>query len=159
MARRPGRRSRAAPARGGRWLHRHRRAGRTDGLTGAVWQAALLRIAAWTARGLRLPPRNALLADLTESATYGRAYGFERAMDDLGAIAGPLPRAFLRAAAVVTKRFLRIRRGQAEGGWSGRRDLNPRPLGPQPSALPGYATPRTRGPVYPRRGPRPACPG
>src|SRR5437764_5351322 len=29
--------------------------------------------------------------------------------------------------------------------WSGRRDLNPRPLGPQPSALPGYATPRTRG--------------
>src|SRR5437763_9698304 len=28
--------------------------------------------------------------------------------------------------------------------WSGRRDLNPRPLGPQPSALTGYATPRTR---------------
>ncbi len=28
--------------------------------------------------------------------------------------------------------------------WSGRRDLNPRPLGPQPSALPGYATPRSR---------------
>ena len=60
------------------------------GLTGAVWQAALLRIAAWTARGLRVPPRNALLADLTEPANYGRAYGFERAMDNLGAIAGPL---------------------------------------------------------------------
>ncbi|MDQ6898977.1 MAG: MFS transporter [Candidatus Dormibacteraeota bacterium] len=60
------------------------------GLTGAVWQAALLRIAAWTTRGLRVPPRNALLADLTEPATYGRAYGFERAMDNLGAIAGPL---------------------------------------------------------------------
>ncbi len=26
--------------------------------------------------------------------------------------------------------------------WSGRRDLNPRPLGPEPSALPGCATPR-----------------
>ena len=26
--------------------------------------------------------------------------------------------------------------------WSGRRDLNPRPLGPKPSALPGCATPR-----------------
>ncbi len=60
------------------------------GVTGAVWQAALLRIAAWTTRGLRVPPRNALLTDLTEPATYGRAYGFERAMDNLGAIAGPL---------------------------------------------------------------------
>ena len=37
-----------------------------------------------------VPPRNALLADLTEPAAYGRAYGFERAMDNLGAIAGPL---------------------------------------------------------------------
>src|SRR5437762_5325395 len=26
--------------------------------------------------------------------------------------------------------------------WSGRRDLNPRPPGPQPGALPSYATPR-----------------
>jgi hypothetical protein len=33
------------------------------------------------------------------------------------------------------------------GGWSGSRDLNPGPLGPQPSALPGCATPRTRGPL------------
>jgi MFS family permease len=31
-----------------------------------------------------------LLADVTKPATYGRAYGFERAMDNLGAIAGPL---------------------------------------------------------------------
>ena len=31
---------------------------------------------------------------------------------------------------------------------SGRRDLNPRPLGPQPSALPGYATPRGERTVY-----------
>jgi MFS family permease len=60
------------------------------GLTGAVWQAAPLRIAAWTARGLRVPARTGLLADLSEPATYGRAYGFERAMDNLGAIAGPL---------------------------------------------------------------------
>jgi MFS family permease len=44
------------------------------GLTGAVWQAALLRIAAWTTRGLRVPPRNALLADLTEPVTYGRLW-------------------------------------------------------------------------------------
>jgi predicted MFS family arabinose efflux permease len=34
--------------------------------------------------------RNALLADIVPPAVYGRAYGFERAMDNLGAIAGPL---------------------------------------------------------------------
>ncbi len=60
------------------------------GLTGAVWQAGALRTASWAARGIRVPPRNAVLADLTEPATYGRAYGFERAMDNIGAIAGPL---------------------------------------------------------------------
>src|SRR5260370_13969473 len=30
----------------------------------AIWQVALLRMATWTARGLRVPARNALLADL-----------------------------------------------------------------------------------------------
>ena len=60
------------------------------GLSVTVWQVGALRIASWAARGIRVPPRNALLADLTEPATYGRAYGFERAMDNLGAIAGPL---------------------------------------------------------------------
>jgi MFS family permease len=55
-----------------------------------VWQVGLLRAGAWTARGLRVPARNALLADVVPSAAYGRAYGFERAMDNLGAIIGPL---------------------------------------------------------------------
>ena len=59
------------------------------GLTATVWQAGALRIASWAARGIRVPPRNALLADATDTSTYGRAYGFERAMDNLGAIVGP----------------------------------------------------------------------
>jgi MFS family permease len=37
-----------------------------------------------------VPARNALLADIVPADVYGRAYGFERAMDNLGAIAGPL---------------------------------------------------------------------
>lgn len=53
-------------------------------------QVAVLRASAWTARGLRVPARNALLADVVPAETYGRAYGFERAMDNLGAIVGPL---------------------------------------------------------------------
>src|SRR5215212_6151828 len=36
------------------------------------------------------PARNALLADVATPAVYGKAYGFERAMDNLGAIGDPL---------------------------------------------------------------------
>ena len=60
------------------------------GVVAAPWQAGLLRASAWGARGLRVPARNALLADIVPPAVYGRAYGFERAMDNLGAIGGPL---------------------------------------------------------------------
>ena len=61
----------------------------TGGAT-AAWQVGLLRTAGWTARGLRVPARNALLADVVAPARYGAAYGFERMMDNLGAIGGPL---------------------------------------------------------------------
>jgi MFS family permease len=60
------------------------------GVTTSVVQAGVLRGGAWAARGLRVPARNALLADVVPAAAYGRAYGFERAMDNLGAIIGPL---------------------------------------------------------------------
>lgn len=60
------------------------------GAATATWHVGLLRAGAWTARGLRVPARNALLADVTSPTAYGRAYGFERAMDNLGAIFGPL---------------------------------------------------------------------
>jgi MFS family permease len=60
------------------------------GAATAVWQVAVLRAGAWAARGLRVPARNALLADIVPASRYGRAYGFERAMDNLGAIVGPL---------------------------------------------------------------------
>jgi MFS family permease len=60
------------------------------GLATAVWQVAVLRTGAWVARGVRTPSRNALLTDVVEPEELGRAYGFERAMDNAGAIAGPL---------------------------------------------------------------------
>lgn len=60
------------------------------GVAGSAVQVGVLRAAAWTARGLRVPARNALLADIVPASSYGRAYGFERAMDNLGAIGGPL---------------------------------------------------------------------
>lgn len=60
------------------------------GVATSVWQVAILRSGAWAARGLRVPARNALLADVVPAGAYGRAYGFERMMDNLGAILGPL---------------------------------------------------------------------
>jgi MFS family permease len=48
------------------------------------------RTLAWVARGFRTPGRNALLADSVDQQHYGRAYGFERAMDTVGAVVGPL---------------------------------------------------------------------
>jgi MFS family permease len=60
------------------------------GLAATAWQVGVLRTGAWVARGVRGPSRNALLADAVPATAYGRAYGFERSMDNLGAILGPL---------------------------------------------------------------------
>lgn len=76
------------------------------GLASAPWQVGVLRAGAWTARGLRTPSRNALLADAAPPEAYGRAYGFERAMDNLGAIVGPLLALVLVAAIGVRNAIL-----------------------------------------------------
>lgn len=60
------------------------------GLAATVWQAGVLRAIAWSARGLRSPSRDTLLASLAREDTYGRAFGLERAGDNLGAVVGPL---------------------------------------------------------------------
>jgi MFS family permease len=60
------------------------------GLATATWQVGILRAFAWVARGARTPARDSLLASLAPKEAYGRAFGYERAMDNLGAVAGPL---------------------------------------------------------------------
>jgi MFS family permease len=59
------------------------------GLATAAWHVLLARSGAWLGRGVRTPVRKALLAASVTKATYGRAFGFERMMDTLGAIVGP----------------------------------------------------------------------
>jgi len=55
------------------------------------WPLVLLaKSLAWVGKGLRGPLRNAILADSVEPAHHGKAFGFHRAGDTLGAIAGPL---------------------------------------------------------------------
>lgn len=50
----------------------------------------LMRALGWTGRGSRGPSRDSLLADSVRQGQEGRAFGFERAMDTLGAVLGPL---------------------------------------------------------------------
>jgi MFS family permease len=95
----------------GRWSDRlaHRKAVATAGyaITGASkalfaiahgWPIVLAgRSAAWFGRGIRGPVRDAMLAESVPAAGAGRAFGFHRASDTLGAILGPASALFLLA--------------------------------------------------------------
>lgn len=59
------------------------------GLATAAWHILVARATAWFGRGVRTPVRKALLAGAVTRDTYGRAFGFERMMDTVGAIVGP----------------------------------------------------------------------
>ncbi|MGC2421992.1 MAG: MFS transporter [Candidatus Acidiferrales bacterium] len=62
----------------------------------ASWSTVLVvRALGWIGRGSRGPSRDALLADSVAPSQAGRAFGFERAMDNLGAVLGPLSAAAL----------------------------------------------------------------
>ena len=55
------------------------------------WPLILVgRVAGWFGRGIRAPLRNAILADSVPDHAHGKAFGFERAGDTLGAVFGPL---------------------------------------------------------------------
>jgi MFS family permease len=101
------------------------------GAATSVWQVGVLRAGAWAARGLRVPARNAVLADIVDPAVYGVAYGFERAMDNLGAIGGPILAIALVAMVAPAGR----------SGSRSSRDCSP----PPPSSTPS-ATSRRRRP-------------
>jgi MFS family permease len=68
------------------------------GLATTAWHVLLARAGAWLGRGVRTPVKKALLASAVTKETYGRAFGFERMMDTIGAIIGPISAVFLLAA-------------------------------------------------------------
>ncbi|HEY0242636.1 MAG TPA: MFS transporter [Gemmatimonadaceae bacterium] len=53
-------------------------------------QVLLIRLTDRVGKGIRTAPRDALLADSTDAETRGRAFGFHAAMDNAGAVLGPL---------------------------------------------------------------------
>ena len=59
-------------------------------LTAAAWQVIVLRVVDRLGKGLRTPPRDALIADVTPAPIIGRAFGLQRGLDHVGAVIGPL---------------------------------------------------------------------
>jgi MFS family permease len=59
-------------------------------LTTSWLQVFVVRMLDRVGKGVRGAPRDAILAVWTTPTTRGRVYGFHRAMDHLGAVAGPL---------------------------------------------------------------------
>src|SRR5438045_5035163 len=59
-------------------------------VTALAWQVIGLRVIDRLGKGLRTPPRDALIADATPADLVGRAFGLQRGMDHAGAVLGPI---------------------------------------------------------------------
>lgn len=60
------------------------------GLAQSASQVLLLRVTDRIGKGIRSAPRDAMIAESVDPAIRGRAYGFQRALDHAGAVAGPI---------------------------------------------------------------------
>ena len=60
------------------------------GFAVAPWQVVAVRSADRVGKGLRTAPRESLLAEQATPGTRGKVFGFHRAMDNAGAVLGPL---------------------------------------------------------------------
>jgi MFS family permease len=59
-------------------------------LAAAGWHVLLIRFLDRVGKGVRTSPRDALIAESTPPEELGKAFGFHRSMDHLGAVIGPL---------------------------------------------------------------------
>ncbi|HEX9688408.1 MAG TPA: MFS transporter, partial [Thermoanaerobaculia bacterium] len=67
-------------------------------------QVLAIRFTDRVGKGIRTSPRDALLADIVPRERRGRAFGLQRAMDNAGAVVGPLLAAALLKLAFVDER-------------------------------------------------------
>src|ERR1041385_8092951 len=102
-------------------------------ITAAAWQVVGLRVVDRLGKGLRTPPRDALIADVTPAEIRGRAFGLQRGMDHVGAVIGPLVawvvltrgadvRTVILASIVPGVLVVVLAMWAAKGGGEGRRD-------------------------------------
>jgi len=71
-----------------------------------VWPVVLfIRFADRVGKGLRGPPRDAIIADAVDAGSRGRAFGLHRSMDHAGAVVGPLVAFALLGAGLETRQI------------------------------------------------------
>jgi MFS family permease len=60
------------------------------GLVSSGWEIIIVRMFDRVGKGIRTAPRDALIASVVNKSIRGKSYGFERAMDHIGAVVGPV---------------------------------------------------------------------
>lgn len=75
-------------------------------LSSAAWQVVGFRVVDRIGKGARTPPRDALIADITPPKVAGRAFGFHRGADHLGAVLGSLTAWWLLRGDVPIRKVL-----------------------------------------------------
>jgi MFS family permease len=75
-------------------------------VAGAAWQVVGFRVVDRVGKGLRTPPRDALIAGITPPALRGRAFGFHRGADHFGAVLGSLAAWLLLARGIEVRRVI-----------------------------------------------------
>jgi MFS family permease len=60
------------------------------GLVSSAWEIVIIRMFDRVGKGIRTAPRDALIASSVDESIRGRSYGFHRAMDNTGAVIGPV---------------------------------------------------------------------
>ncbi len=60
------------------------------GVVSSAWQIVFVRMFDRVGKGIRTSPRDAMIASTVDESIRGKAYGFERAMDHIGAVVGPV---------------------------------------------------------------------
>jgi MFS family permease len=123
-------------------------------IASAAWQVVGFRVIDRVGKGLRTPPRDALIAEVTPPAGRGRAFGFHRGADHFGAVLGSLVAWWLLrqgadvrrvigwsvfpgiVAFLVLAAVLRRTGGPAAGRTGSAGPTNPAAAGEKPSAGP-----------------------
>jgi MFS family permease len=75
-------------------------------VAGAAWQVVGFRVVDRVGKGLRTPPRDALIAGITPPPLRGRAFGFHRAADHFGAVLGSLAAWHLLSRGIEVRRVI-----------------------------------------------------
>lgn len=77
-------------------------------VSSAAWQVVGFRVIDRVGKGIRTPPRDALIAGVTPVAQRGRAFGFHRGADHLGAVVGSLAAWYLLTRGTDVRRVIEL---------------------------------------------------